>query len=95
MDWKPLEDAYCRQLEEAAIEGELQDPESAKKIGYPRKLRLSDDEKDQLSEFVATRTNEAFEIFNSMGGVSPAVIGQALLNAAISAMCWEYERIGR
>lgn len=98
MDWTPLEDEYedyCRQLEEAAIEGQLQDPEVAKKVGYPMKLNLSDLEKDQITEFVAARTSEAFEVFSQMGGVSPAIVGQSLLNAALSAMMWERERIGR
>jgi hypothetical protein len=98
MDWTPLEDeyeAYCRQLEEASIEGQLQDPEIAKKVGYPKKLNLSDDEKDQLTNFIAKRTDEAFMTFQQMGGVAPAVVGQALLNAAVAAMMWEYERIGR
>ena len=98
MEWTPLEDEYeeyCRQLEEAAIEGQLQDPDSAKKAGYPKKLNLSDNEKDQLSEFIAARTDEALQHFQAMGGVHPAVVGQSLLNAAVAAMMWEYERIGR
>ena len=98
MDWTPLEDeyeAYCRLLEEAAIEGQLNDHETAKQAGYPKKLNLSDLEKDELIEFVGNRTNEAFELFNQQGGVSPAVIGQCLLNAAVAAMMWERERIGR
>lgn len=98
MDWTPLEDeyeTYCRQLEEAAIEGQLQDPETAKKIGYPKKLHLSDMEKDQLTDFIANRTVEAIEHFQHLGGVSPAIVGQSLLNAAIAAMMWERERIGR
>ena len=98
MDWTPLEDEYeeyCRQLEEAAIEGQLSDPDTAKKVGYPRKLNLSDMEKDQLTEFIMNRTNETLEHFAAMGGVHPAVVGQSLLNAAVTAMMWEYERIGR
>jgi hypothetical protein len=98
MEWTPLEDeyeAYCRQLEEAAIEGQLQDPDDAKKVGYPKKLNLTNLEKDQLTEFIANRTNEALEHFQAMGGVHPAIVGQSLLNAAVAAMMWEYERIGR
>lgn len=98
MNWTPLEDeyeAYCRQLEEAHIEGQLSDPEIAKRVGYPKKLSLSDHEKDQLTEFVANRANEQLATFQQMGGVSPAIVGQALLNAAVAAMCWEFERIGR
>jgi hypothetical protein len=98
MDWSPLEDEYedyCRQLEEAAIEGQLQDEDTAKKVGYPKKLHLSDLEKDMLVEFVGNRTSEALEHFQAMGGVHPAVVGQALLNAAVAAMMWERERIGR
>lgn len=98
MEWTPLEDeyeAYRRQLEEAAIEGQLQDPESAMKIGFPKKLNLSDSEKDQIMEFIAARTNETFELFQQIGGVSPAIVGQSLMNAAVAAMMWECERIGR
>lgn len=98
MEWTPLEDeyeAYRRQLEEAAIEGQLQDPETAMKVGFPKKLHLSEAEKDQLATFIANRTTEAFELFQQIGGVSPAIVGQTLMNAAVSAMMWEYERIGR
>jgi len=98
MEWTPLEDeydAYRRQLEEAEIEGQLQDPETAREVGYPRKLNLSDAEKDQLTEFIGHRTNEAFELFNKLGQVNPMAVGHTLLQAAVVAMCWERERIGR
>src|SRR4051794_17900700 len=98
MDWTPLEDeyeSYCRQLEEAAIEGELQDPEIAREVGFPKKLHLSDVEKDQFMEFVGLRTQEAFEMFQQMGGINPAVVSQTIMNVGLAAMMWEYERVGR
>jgi hypothetical protein len=98
MEWTPLEDEfdeYQRLLEEAAIEGQLHDEETMKRVGYPKKLNLSDSEKDQLAEFIQARTQEAFEMFQRMGHAAPEVVGQSLLFAAISGMCWEFERIGR
>lgn len=98
MEWTPLEDEYAvyrRQLEELAIEGLLQDPEDAKRLGYPKKLTLSDAEKDHLAVFVKNRLDQAFEIFNAQGGVHPAVLGQLFLDSILAGMMWEYERIGR
>jgi hypothetical protein len=97
MEWTPLEDeydAYRRHLDEQAIEGLLQDPEDAQRFGYPRKLNLTDNEKEHLAVFVKNRLDQAFETFNAMGGVHPAVLGQLFLDSILSGMMWEYERIG-
>ena len=97
VDWTPLEDNWdklARMIEEAAIEGLLQDPELADKHAWPLELSLADDEKEQVGQFTVDRVSELFEVFENERVISPRLIGQYILHSVLTGMTWQRERIG-
>src|SRR5437868_332644 len=82
---------YVRQLDEAVIEGQLQDPARAKLYGYPKQLELSEAELQELEEFVLARVKDVFTDF-AQSEVNPYSLAHFLLNSVVAAMLWETER---
>lgn len=95
MTEKTLEENYLgykRHLEEAVIEGQLQDEELAQRFGFPSNLLLFPNEKEQLTEFVMDRVEEIFNEFLELDEVHPIIVGHYLLNSVLSGMLWQQER---
>lgn len=82
---------YRRQLEEAVIEGQLQDPELAKRYGWPSALGLTEAEHMEIQRFVLDRVTDVFTEFVEEE-VNPLTVGHFLLNSILSGMLWEKER---
>lgn len=98
MEWTPLEDKWdelCRFLEEAAIEGLLQDAELADKYAWPQDLVLSQSDREQIGQWTTDRVHELFEVFGQEEVVSPKAIGIYLMNGLLTGMAWQLDRIGR
>lgn len=83
---------YQRQLEEALIEGQLQDPILVKRYGFPKKLDLQEVEQTELECFVINRVEDLFKEFVTTEEVSPMVIGHFVMNSVVAGMLWEMER---
>ena len=95
-----LDDARARItriLEEAAIEGILQDEDLARKHTYPSELEVKEKEKDEIADYVIEQGHEFIDALLSVGIEFPPAINSliwraythSIYNSLLAGMVWE------
>jgi hypothetical protein len=88
-------DVYTDSLDNALVEGYINDDEIAENYLWPLDLQIVEHEQEDMKKYVHERMVEIVERIKYDQGLDPNLIAAMIFRSVMCGMMWEKERIGK
>lgn len=88
-------DVYTDSLDNALVEGYINDDEIAENYLWPNDLQIVAHEQEDMKKYVHERMVEIVERIKYDQGLDPNLIAALIFRSVMCGMMWEKERIGK